>query len=153
MLMRPVLPAGPGGFHDKGGNRQLPPVPASLDAMTTAEENRAIVLNGFQEFAQGNIDGLRTLLHEDFVEHSPGNPSGRDAFIDYLMSSPLTISRLDLKRTIADDTHVVLHYHLTRPGTSEAVVDIWRIDDGLIVEHWDTVQPVPPADEVPNGMF
>jgi predicted SnoaL-like aldol condensation-catalyzing enzyme len=123
---------------------------------TQAEKNRELALQGFQQFAQGNIDVLRTLLREDFVEHSPDNPSGRDAFIEFIRTGPLATSRLDLKRVIADDTYVVMHYHLTRPdddGAGQAVVDIWRLEDGLIVEHWDTVQAVPSADRVPQGMF
>jgi predicted SnoaL-like aldol condensation-catalyzing enzyme len=123
---------------------------------TQAEKNRELALQGFQEFAQGNIDVLRTLLREDFIEHSPDNPSGRDAFIEFIRTAPLATSRLDLKRVIADDTYVVMHYHLTRPdddGAGQAVVDIWRLEDGLIVEHWDTVQAVPSADRLPQGMF
>lgn len=34
-----------------------------------------------------------------------------------------------------------------------AVVDIWRLEHGQIVEHWDVVQPVPEAARIPNGMF
>jgi predicted SnoaL-like aldol condensation-catalyzing enzyme len=34
-----------------------------------------------------------------------------------------------------------------------AVIDIWRLDDGQVVEHWDVVQPVPAPAEIPNGMF
>jgi predicted SnoaL-like aldol condensation-catalyzing enzyme len=34
-----------------------------------------------------------------------------------------------------------------------AVVDIWRLEDGLIVEHWDVVQPVPEPATVPHGML
>ncbi|MDX3006935.1 hypothetical protein PWY87_35065 [Kribbella solani] len=34
-----------------------------------------------------------------------------------------------------------------------AGVDIWRLEDGMIVEHWDVVQPVPDPGEIPNGMF
>jgi predicted SnoaL-like aldol condensation-catalyzing enzyme len=41
--------------------------------------NKQLVVDGFREFATGNVEVLRTLLHENFIEHSPGNPSGRDA--------------------------------------------------------------------------
>ena len=46
------------------------------------------------------------------------------------------------------------HYRLvTADGPDLAVVDIWRVVDGLITEHWDVVQPVPADPEVPHGMF
>ncbi|MEV4012327.1 nuclear transport factor 2 family protein [Nonomuraea angiospora] len=120
-----------------------------------AERNKEIVLRGFSEFAAGNVETLRGLLREDFIEHSPGNPSGRDAFIEFVASAPVAKARLDLKRVIAEDDHVVMHYHLVPPGEERglAVVDIWRMVDGLIVEHWDVVQPVPDPGEIPNGMF
>ncbi|MEU6784442.1 nuclear transport factor 2 family protein [Nonomuraea angiospora] len=120
-----------------------------------AERNREIVLRGFSEFAAGNVEILRGLLREDFIEHSPGNPSGRDAFIEFIASAPVAGAKLDLKRVIAEDDHVMLHYHMVPPGDERgiAVVDIWRLVDGQIAEHWDVVQPVPDPGEIPNGMF
>lgn len=117
--------------------------------------NKQRIIDGFREFASGNVEVLRTLLHEDFLEHSPGNPSGRDAFIDHITGAPVAGARLELARVIAEDDHVVVHYRMTPPGADHdiAVVDIWRLADGLIVEHWDVVQPVPDATSVPNGMF
>lgn len=102
-----------------------------------------LAVKAFQEFAKGNIEPLRPLLHEDFVEHSPGNPSGRDAFIEFITQAPVAEAHLELRRVIADDTHVVMHYLMTTPDNprGEAVVDIWRFEGNQIVEHWDVVQP------------
>ncbi|WP_227979053.1 nuclear transport factor 2 family protein [Nocardia spumae] len=118
-------------------------------------ENRNLVVDGFREFAAGNTDILRELLHENFIEHSPGNPSGRDAFIEFIATAPVAGAHLDLKRVVAEGDLVVLHYHLDSPGDSRglAVVDIWRVADGQIVEHWDVVQPVPEPALTPHGMF
>lgn len=122
---------------------------------TVADRNKDLALRGFTEFAAGNVEILRTLLHDDFVEHSPGNPSGRDAFIEFIAASPLADARLDLKRVIADDEYVVMHYHMVTPKDDRgvAVVDIWRFADDQIVEHWDVLQTVPDAAEIPHGMF
>lgn len=119
-----------------------------------ADANKALFISAFTRFAGGDIEALREVLHADFIEHSPGNPSGRDAFVEHIWTSPVASARLDLKRVIADDDHVVAHYRMTAPGDTlgTAVVDIWRLEGGVIVEHWDVVQPVP-ADGVPNGMF
>jgi predicted SnoaL-like aldol condensation-catalyzing enzyme len=50
---------------------------------------------------------------------------------------------------------VVLHVHSTRgddtPG--RAIVDIFRIDDGKVVEHWDVIQDIPAEPANQNGMF
>jgi predicted SnoaL-like aldol condensation-catalyzing enzyme len=113
----------------------------------TALEKKHLALHAFQEFANGNIDVLRPLLREDFVEHSPGNPSGRDAFIDFIARAPVAGAQLDLRRVIADDEYVVMHYLMTTPEhpEGEVVVDIWRFVDNQIVEHWDVVQPALPG--------
>ncbi|WP_431968984.1 nuclear transport factor 2 family protein [Nocardia sp. bgisy134] len=122
---------------------------------TLAAKNKDLVLHGLAEFTGGNVEVLRDLLHEDFLEHSPGNPSGRDAFLEFLATAPVTGARLDIKRVVTDDEYAVVHYHMIEPGAERgsAVVDIWRLEDGKIVEHWDVVQPVPDAAQIPHGMF
>jgi predicted SnoaL-like aldol condensation-catalyzing enzyme len=117
--------------------------------------NRELFEQSLAKFLAGDLEALRAILREDFVEHSPGNPSGRDAFVEFVAKSPLMDSRIEMKRVAADDDHVVAHYHLTPPDDERgmAVVDIWRFEDGLIVEHWDVMQPVPEPSAVPNGMF
>ncbi|MFE7800852.1 nuclear transport factor 2 family protein [Nocardia sp. NPDC057440] len=122
---------------------------------TLPADNKQLVLHGLAEFAKGNIEVLRDLLHENFIEHSPGNPSGRDAFIEFTANSPVAASRLEIKRVITDADFAVVHYHMIPPGDERglAVIDVWRLVDGHIVEHWDVVQPVPDAAEIPHGMF
>jgi predicted SnoaL-like aldol condensation-catalyzing enzyme len=126
-----------------------------MTSTTVADRNKELALHGFAEVAAGNLEVLRTLLREDFVEHSPGNPSGRDAFIDFMATAPVAGAKLDLKRVIADDEYVVMHYHMIPPADERgvAVIDIWRFVDGQITEHWDVIQPVPDSAETPHGMF
>ncbi|MEV6217305.1 nuclear transport factor 2 family protein [Nocardia sp. NPDC051833] len=122
---------------------------------TVAHRNRELIVHGLAEFARGNIGVLRELLHEDFVEHSPGNPSGRDAFLAFIATAPVARARLDIKRVIADDDYAVVHYHMigAGDGRGSAVIDVWRLVDGRITEHWDVVQPVPEPASTPHGMF
>ena len=105
--------------------------------------NKDLVLHGFREFAAGNLEPLRTLLHEDFVEHVPGNPSGRDAFLDFIATSPVAKATLDLKQIIAEDNYVMIYYdRVFLTGAAQSVGDIWRFEDHQIVEHWDVKQAV-----------
>ena len=105
--------------------------------------NKDLVLHGFREFAAGNLEPLRTLLREDFVEHVPGNPSGRDAFLDFIATSPVAKATLDLKRIIAEDNYVMIYYDIVfLTSASQSVVDTWRFEDHQIVEHWDVKQAV-----------
>jgi predicted SnoaL-like aldol condensation-catalyzing enzyme len=126
-----------------------------MDETTLAQRNKQLISQSIEEFVGGNIEILRALLVEDFIEHSPGNPSGRDAFMAFIADSPVTTAHLDIKRVIADDEYAVVHYRMVPAGSDReiAVVDIWRLADGQIVEHWDVVQPVPEAARIPNGMF
>ncbi|WP_433655752.1 nuclear transport factor 2 family protein [Nocardia sp. CA-128927] len=120
-----------------------------------ATRNKNLVLQGLAEFAEGSLDGMRALLDENFREHAPGNPAGRDAFIEFTANSPVATAKLDIKRVIADDDYVAVHYHLIpqHDARGAAVIDVWRLVDGLITEHWHVLQPVPDEEQIPNGMF
>ncbi|MFI7120253.1 nuclear transport factor 2 family protein [Amycolatopsis sp. NPDC049868] len=116
--------------------------------MTTAKK---IVVECFENlFVHKDFAAASANVHPDFVTHSPGFPSGRDAFVEAMRNSPMAGADVSVKRVIADDDHVVVHLHFVLPGedTGTAVVDIVRVEDGLIVEHWDVKQPVPPGTEM-----
>ncbi|GAA4587905.1 putative SnoaL-like aldol condensation-catalyzing enzyme [Actinoplanes octamycinicus] len=109
-----------------------------------------IFLDAFGRFAAGDLDVLNEVIGADFVNHDPSSPRDKDAWIEFTKSGPLVNSTIDLKRVIADDIFVVAHYQLIPPegGLGEAVVDVWRFADDLIVEHWDVSQPMTAPDQV-----
>ena len=117
--------------------------------------NKDIFIRAFTEFTAGRHDVLYSVVREDFIEHAPGNPSGRDAFVEFMKSGRVSRAQFELKRVIADEQYVVAHYRMfEEPGAPGlAVVDIWRFEAGLITEHWDVKQRVPDEEDVPNGMF
>ncbi len=62
----------------------------------------------------------------------------------------------EIKRVFADGDHVILHSHwhgLSDNPRGEAVVDIFRLEGGKVVEHWDVIQPIPEASSNANTMF
>ena len=63
--------------------------------------------------------------------------------------------RTEVKRMVAEGDLVAVHHHV-RPAPGDrgrAVVDIFRLEDGRIVEHWDVVQEVPETAANDNTMF
>jgi predicted SnoaL-like aldol condensation-catalyzing enzyme len=52
----------------------------------------------------------------------------------------------EIKRVFADGDYVMLHSHwhgLSDNPRGEAVVGIYRLENGKVVEHWDVIQPIP----------
>jgi predicted SnoaL-like aldol condensation-catalyzing enzyme len=72
-----------------------------------------------------------------------------------LLAAPPAHAADEIKRVFADGDYVILHVHAVRePGTrGVAVVDIFKLENGKIVEHWDVVQPIPEKAANTNGMF
>jgi len=92
-----------------------------------------------------------------YRQHNPQAGDGPEPFIGYVRSfaGAFPGMRMDFKRLIAEDDLVVVHSHLTRqPGDrGRAVMDIFRLEDGKIVEHWDVLQDVPEETANNNTMF
>jgi predicted SnoaL-like aldol condensation-catalyzing enzyme len=61
----------------------------------------------------------------------------------------------DVVHVVAEGDMVVIHSHTQRNPQDRgmAQVDIFRVHDGKISEHWDVIQPIPETSVSGNGMF
>lgn len=93
----------------------------------------------------------------DYIQHSSLAEPSVQALKDFLdgVRGESPDARQTLHRSFVDGDHVICHVHVERwPGDPGlAVVDIFRVADGKIVEHWDVIQDVPAHPVNPNSMF
>ena len=92
-----------------------------------------------------------------YVQHNPliaDGPEGLQAFLGYLQETFPRL-RAEIKQVFAEGDFVIGHVHGVRePGQrGSAIVDIFRLEDGKIVEHWDVAQDIPEKMPHNNGMF
>ena len=61
----------------------------------------------------------------------------------------------DIKRVFADGDYVIVHVHnVPSPGSrGAAIIDIFKLEDGKVVEHWDVRQDIPEQSANSNTMF
>ena len=122
------------------------------------EANKQVVL-AFYEAAINRTDfeAASRFIGERYVQHNPLIADGIDGLRDFLpfLRESFPGLRGDVKRIFADGDFVVAHTHGVRvPGQrGSAIVDIFRLEDGKIVEHWDVIQPIPESPANQNGMF
>ncbi len=101
-------------------------------------------------------DAFEGFVAEHYTQHNPNIADGREAAIAAL--TPL-FSRTDIqfkiRRILVDGDHAAIHLHAISPDTPRgtSVVDMFRLEGGHIVEHWDVLQPVPAESKNPHPMF
>jgi len=132
---------------------------ASAQTGTPQEEaNRAAVLAFYEKgLNQKDADAALQYVGKRYVQHNPNAADGPEGFRKFItfLKEKAPQSHSEIKRSFVDGDTVVLHVHAVRePGTrGNAIVDIFKLEGGKIVEHWDVVQPIPEAAANPNGMF
>ncbi|GAA3150208.1 hypothetical protein GCM10010466_46670 [Planomonospora alba] len=117
----------------------------------TTPDNRSIVRRALTALvATGDVDALAPLLSDGFVHHRPDATSKTKA--EWLAAVraalvPLAGMHVEIEHLLADGDHVVMHSRRRLPGAGPgiAVVDIWRLDEGLIAEAWEIIEPVTQA--------
>lgn len=94
-----------------------------------------------------NTDVIDTYLHDHYKQHSPLVKDGKAGLLEalaYLKQQPLPAERTSpIVRTIADGDFVMLHMHVAFMGKSVAVVDLYRLEEGKLAEHWDAMEEQP----------
>jgi hypothetical protein len=86
--------------------------------MEPFEENKLIVLRQIEALNAGDAEAARRLAHPDFYEHEAWR------------------TRLEPLDIVAEDDRVAVRARVNRDDVSSQEIHIWRLVDGLIVEHW-----------------
>ena len=138
-------------------------VPAEMmpDRPHAALSPREIVL-AFYEAAlnEKDVDKAKLYMSGTYIQHNPHVPDGPEGLFRFIRfrRDRYPQARNEVKRVMADADLVALHVHsVVVPGTpGRQIVDIFRVEDGKVVEHWDVIQEIPvelfpPIND--NGLF
>ena len=122
------------------------------------ETNKKAVVEFYNKaINEKDFEAARKYMGGKYIQHNPNaadGPEGLAAFLKFLKEK-FPASKSEIKRVFAEGDYVILHVHAVRePGTrGNAIVDIFRLENGKIVEHWDAIQDIPEKAANSNGMF
>jgi predicted SnoaL-like aldol condensation-catalyzing enzyme len=119
---------------------------------TTNDNNRALVLAGIKGvFIDRDPTVLDRLFSDDYRQHNPQIPNGTAA-IKALLANLSRDFKYEPGLVMADGDYVSIHGRYIGWGPKPVVaVDIFRVADGKISEHWDVMQEEVSAAQSANG--
>ncbi|MBN8987002.1 MAG: nuclear transport factor 2 family protein [Rhizobiales bacterium] len=122
------------------------------------EANRKAVLEFYEKgINQKDADAAIAYMGDRYVQHNPNAADGPEGFRKFIgfLREKFPNSRSEIKRSFVDGDYVIVHVHAVRePGTrGNAIIDIFKLEKGKIVEHWDVTQPIPENSANSNTMF
>lgn len=123
--------------------------------MTTpnaAEANKKLVLAGIKGvFVDRDPGVLDRLFSDDYRQHNPQIPNGTAAIKGLLANLPADF-RYEPGLAVAEGDYVFVHGRYWGWGPKPMVaVDVFRVENGRIAEHWDVMQEEVLADQSANG--
>lgn len=125
------------------------------------EANKKIVVDFYDKaINQKDFEAASKHLGDKYIQHNPlaaDGPEGLKAFLEFAKAN-LATYRTDFKRVFADGDYVIVHAHARAnpddpADRGSAVMDIFRLENGKVVEHWDVIQAVPEQAANQNTMF
>ena|ERR1700729_2891325 len=112
--------------------------------MNSAQEasNKAFVLEAFDTlFNKKDLTAAERFWSPGYVQHSAHIAPGRDGLFNLVKAAPATM-RYENRLIMAEGDMVMLHGRFSGHGAPKAwiVLDILRIEDGRLAEHWDVIE-------------
>ncbi len=106
------------------------------------EANKAFVLEAFDTlFNKRDYAAAERFWSPTYIQHSAHIAPGREGLFNLIRSVPDTL-RYEHGLILAEGDHVMVHGRFSGTGRPAPwiAVDILRIENGLLAEHWDVLQ-------------
>ena len=117
-----------------------------------SESNKEVVLKVLKgAFVERDISVVDRYFSPDYVQHNPAIANGSKAIADLIPTLNENLS-YELGMVVAEGDLVMVHGRYTGWGPRPMVaVDIFKVKDGKVVEHWDVLQEEVPASATASG--
>ena len=112
-------------------------IPQSLEA-----KNKALVLEAFDAlFNKRDFAAAEAFWSPHYIQHSAHIAPGRDGLFELVRNAP-ALMRYENGLILAEGNMLMLHGRFSNIGqpANWIVLDIVRIEDGRLAEHWDVIE-------------
>ena len=120
---------------------------------TTPEQNRALVMEAFDTlFNKRDYAAAERFWSPDYIQHSAHIAPGREGLFNLIKSVPPTL-KYEPGMIVAEGDLVIVHRRFSNLGlpVNWIAADIVRIQNGILVEHWDVIQDEATEEQSKSG--
>ncbi|WP_306350369.1 ester cyclase [Flavobacterium sp. '19STA2R22 D10 B1'] len=126
------------------------------DRQKLEDDNKKVVADFYQSlFGDKDLTAIDKYIDEGYIQHNPTVADGRTAFKEaashWFVDAPK--EKIDIQHIGADGDFVYIHLKNKEQGKVTSVIDIFKLKDGKIMEHWDVMQDVPAKAANEHPMF
>lgn len=128
-----------------------------LKDLGKTEANKKIVTDFIEKVLLGHeMDKLTTYINpNNYVQHNPAVADGLDGFgaaMKYFAENGLVMEYTKLHKVLGEGNFVLaISEGKFGKGEHTAFYDLFRLENGQIVEHWDVISPIPSKSEWKNS--
>lgn len=115
--------------------------------------NKELVLKVYDEvFNSWDPSNIREYMKEDYMQHNATVEDGIDGFLKFAEMFLSMKPHVEIYNVLENENHVAVFFKCTLAnGMVNKVMDLYRIEDGKLAEHWDVVEHDVGNIETKNG--
>lgn len=130
--------------------------PTEVTDVERTEENKTLVRNFVDDIlVHGNMDRLATYFDGDtYTQHNPAigdGLSGLGAGLKAMAEQGVTMTYAKVHAVLGEGNFVLVVSEGEFAGAHTSFYDLFRVENGVIAEHWDTIEALPPQSEWKHG--